>query len=95
MADSEKNVVIECFRQKLENNKVIDHEDKTGLNKFKIEFSNSLYKAMNETVVDLVGSSNKIDANFKSEKPKGQFYPLYVQEMKKLNWSYQMIENTK
>ena len=55
----------------LENNKVIEHEDKTCPNKFKIEFSNSLYKAMNETVVDLVGSSNKIDDNFKSEKPKG------------------------
>ena len=46
----------------------MEYEDKTGLNKFKIEFSENLYKAMNETIVDLTVSNN--DFNRWEQKPE-------------------------
>lgn len=48
-----------------------DHEDKTGLNKFKLEFSENLFKAMNELVVDLTVSTGNLQNNQLAEKPKG------------------------
>ena len=57
MTSSEETLITETFRQKLLSNKVMEYEDKTGLNKFKIEFSENLYKAMNETIVDLTVSN--------------------------------------
>ena len=89
----ESEMIKQTFYAKVEANSVIVHEDKTGLNKYKLEFTQNLYKALNETVIDIVTSSQNQKQNHQngaSENPKNQIHPLYVQSLKNANWSYQI-----